>query len=165
MRLYIACLAAYTEGTLHGTWVDPTKTDLSEAIEEVLASSPVPGSEEWAVHDYDGIPSSFAHALGEYPDLEFIDWLAAQSQREEFEAACLYSRPDEIREALEQYIGKFDQVEDYAFELVEEMGFLKILPESMRCYFDYRAYARDLLLSGDIWEVRLEGSSYLFHCI
>jgi Antirestriction protein len=38
--------------------------------------------------------------------------------------------------------------EDYAYEYVEEHGLLNDVPEPLRSYFDYEAYARDLFSSG-----------------
>ncbi|RAN32725.1 hypothetical protein HY11_17410 [Hyphomonas pacifica] len=50
-RVYVACLAAYNNGCLHGRWIDATTPD--EIMVEVcamLADSPLPGAEEWAIH-------------------------------------------------------------------------------------------------------------------
>ena len=59
-RVYAACLAAYNNGKLHGKWIDidddTTTETLQAEIATMLASSPEPGEEEWAFHDYDGIP-------------------------------------------------------------------------------------------------------------
>ncbi len=74
-RFYAACLASYNAGRLYGAWIDlDTDTEtMGEAVQAMLKASPVRGAEEWAVHDYDGVPSS----LGEYPGL---DGLAAAAE-------------------------------------------------------------------------------------
>ena len=55
-RIYVACLAAYNNGILHGCWVDADQSfeDIWQEIRDMLASSPIPGAEEHAIHDYDG---------------------------------------------------------------------------------------------------------------
>ncbi len=53
-KIYIACLAAYNNGYLHGKWIDATQDvdSIYSNIRNVLASSPIPDAEEWAIHDY-----------------------------------------------------------------------------------------------------------------
>lgn len=41
---------------------------------------------------------------------------------------------------------------DYAHDHIDSMGTLDDLPKSLRYYFDYEAFARDLVLGGDITE-------------
>lgn len=55
-RIYVACLAAYNGGTLHGCWIDAAQDveDIWREIRQMLASSPEAGAEEWAIHDYEG---------------------------------------------------------------------------------------------------------------
>jgi antirestriction protein len=68
-RIYVACLASYNSGILHGAWFDAS-TDVDEmqaAINAVIESSPVPDAEEWAFHDYEGLGQ-----LEEYEDLDTI---------------------------------------------------------------------------------------------
>lgn len=54
-KVWVACLAAYNHGVLHGKWVDVDDDEdaLNEAIAEVLRTSPIPNAEEHAFHDYD----------------------------------------------------------------------------------------------------------------
>lgn len=50
-RIYVACLAAYNSGCLHGRWIDATTPDeIWEQVRAMLADSPVPDAEEWAIH-------------------------------------------------------------------------------------------------------------------
>lgn len=46
------------------------------------------------------------------------------------------------------YRGEAASEEDYAYEFVQDTGFLCDVTESLRMYFDYDAYARDLFSSG-----------------
>ena len=50
-RIYVACLAAYNNGCLHGRWIDATTPDeIMDEVRAMLAASPLPGAEEWAIH-------------------------------------------------------------------------------------------------------------------
>lgn len=42
IRIYVADLAAYNNGKLHGIWIDATQAldDIQEQINELLANSP-----------------------------------------------------------------------------------------------------------------------------
>ncbi len=50
---------------------------------------------------------------------------------------------------------------EYADSYLEDTGLLGGMPESLRCYFDADAFARDLVLGGDIAEFRHDGLSYV----
>ncbi|RAN38199.1 antirestriction protein ArdA, partial [Hyphomonas sp. GM-8P] len=50
-RIYVACLAAYNNGCLHGRWIEATTPDdIMGQVRAMLAASPLPGAEEWAIH-------------------------------------------------------------------------------------------------------------------
>jgi hypothetical protein len=50
-RIYVACLAAYNNGCLHGRWIDATTPDeIWAQVRAMLADSPEPDAEEWAIH-------------------------------------------------------------------------------------------------------------------
>ena len=49
-RVYVACLAAYNAGKLHGEWIDMGDADdAHEQALQVLETSPEAGAEEWAI--------------------------------------------------------------------------------------------------------------------
>ncbi|WP_339798097.1 antirestriction protein ArdA, partial [uncultured Hyphomonas sp.] len=50
-RIYVACLAAYNNGRLHGAWIDATTPEeIRAAVRAMLAASPEPDAEEWVIH-------------------------------------------------------------------------------------------------------------------
>ncbi len=55
-RIYVASLSDYNAGRLVGGWLeaDDDLEVLTGTVEALLADSPNPGAEEWAIHDYDG---------------------------------------------------------------------------------------------------------------
>lgn len=50
-RIYVACLAAYNSGMLHGEWIDADQSadELHEGVQRMLKASSQPGAEEWAI--------------------------------------------------------------------------------------------------------------------
>ncbi|HMM48818.1 MAG TPA: antirestriction protein ArdA [Miltoncostaeaceae bacterium] len=55
-RIYVASLGDYNEGRLHGVWIEAAIGDdeLYRRVRTMLAGSPMPGAEEWAIHDFEG---------------------------------------------------------------------------------------------------------------
>lgn len=159
-RMYVACLAAYNNGVLHGEWIDldgKDADDIQAEIDAILAASPVPCAEEWAVHDWDG-PG--LDRFGEHPNLDAVaDYVETMESLDDSEQDAFIAFIDNIGAhddtALERfrdvYIGEYDNVEHYAQEFLDDTGALSGVPESLRYYFDTAAYARDLESSGDIW--------------
>ena len=75
-RIYAACLAAYNNGHLHGRWIDATQDPeaIQAEISEMLGKSPIPLTEEWAIHDYEGFEGATLH---EYSGIEKVAAMAA----------------------------------------------------------------------------------------
>ena len=66
-RVYVACLAAYNGGRLHGAWIDlDDADDAHEQALQMLDTSPEPGAEEWAIHDHEGFGS---YPVGEHESI------------------------------------------------------------------------------------------------
>ena len=65
IRIYVACLAAYNNGHLHGEWIEVTdEASIWEAVQAMLFTSPIEeDAEEWAIHDYEGFEGA---QVGEY---------------------------------------------------------------------------------------------------
>jgi len=65
--------------------------------------------------------------------------------------------PDQLDE-VSLFEGRSDE---YAEEYITDSGLLDDMPENLRYYFDVEAFARDMLLSGDINEVEIMGTTYV----
>ena len=63
----------------------------------------------------------------------------------EYTGECDYDAFDDA------YCGEAESEEDFAYGFVEDHGLLNEVPESLRVYFDYEAYARDLFSSGYVF--------------
>ncbi|HEY8658003.1 MAG TPA: antirestriction protein ArdA [Hanamia sp.] len=118
-RIYVACLAAYNGGHLHGEWIKANQDidSLYEEVKNMLAASPVPDAEEWAVHDFEGFGDV---SISEYTGLETIHELAEFiAEHDELGAAVLGHCGGDIADAQklldECYHGEHDSEEDFAY--------------------------------------------------
>lgn len=146
-RIYVACLAAYNNGHLHGRWInaDQEPEEIHAAIAEMLKASPMPEAEEWSIHDYEGFEGL---QLSEYTGIEQVAALAAFIAEHGELGAKLYAHFGEIdaaREALEDhYAGEFRSVAEFAENVTTET---QTIPDSISYYIDWERMARDLEIS------------------
>ena len=154
MRIYVACLASYNAGTLHGTWIDlagKTADDVQKEISEMLAQSPILRGEEWAIYDFEGFGPL---RISEQQDIAELAELAEAYEEHGEPLLCWADNLGDIPEAIETFEdafqGEYASPEDYAEEWLEGTGGLNGMPEDLRGYFDYEAFARDLRLGGDM---------------
>lgn len=153
-RIYVACVAAYNAGCLHGAWIDVEDEEtVVDAIAAMLTTSPVAGAEEFAIHDYDGFGGV---SIGEYEPIgrvvEIASFLRERGQLGALVLEHLSGSVDEAATALEDgYRGAYESLPDYFQDLTEETV---AIPEPLRLYIDYEAMARDAELSGDIFTLR-----------
>lgn len=161
-QVYIQCLACYNAGRLNGRYIDANQDpdSIREEVAALLEDCSGGSHEEWAVHDYDNMPS----ILGEYPSLEEISEVAELITEHGKLAIRVFEELDILeatREALkDHYLGCFKSVEDYAYEFINDTYELN---EFLGRYFDYRSFARDLELGGDIFTVEFDGDVHVFH--
>ncbi len=75
IKIYVADLAAYDAGFLHGVWIDATLEvdDIQDRVNEMLKASPVSDAEEYAIHDYVGFGG---YSLDESVGFEFAHNIA-----------------------------------------------------------------------------------------
>lgn len=59
---------------------------------------------------------------------------------------------EDWEECKDCFQGEFKNAGDFAEHLCDECGVLNDMPENLKPYFDYDAYGRDLLMSGDFWQ-------------
>lgn len=50
---------------------------------------------------------------------------------------------------------------EYAQNYIDECGLLDDMPENLQHYFDTEAFARDMLLGGDVTEIEIMGTTYI----
>ena len=129
--IYIACLAAYNNSKLHGAWCNltmaATADDIQECIDYVLATSPEPGAEEYAIHDQQLLAGPLTGT--EWPDLDdiesYLDVYNDLSDNEKIAYRVCCNDTGEILSSesfQDMFMGVYPRPEDYAYELAESCG-------------------------------------------
>lgn len=147
MRIYVACLASYNNGILHGCWIDmDQETDtINQAIQTMLAASPIQGAEEYAIHDHEGFEGL---AVSEYMGIGDLVRLAAFVMEHGSLGAKLAEHYggdlDEARTGLdERYFGEYERLSDFVEESCTNAH---DIPEAILPYVDFERMGRD-------WEI------------
>ncbi|MCO8029314.1 antirestriction protein ArdA [Brevundimonas diminuta] len=153
-RIYVACLAAYNNGYLHGAWIDADQAadEIRDGIAAMLARSPVEDAEEYAIHDYEGFEGV---DISEYAGIDRVARMAAFIAEHGTLGAGLLEQfrgdIDQAETALQDcYHGQFASLADYMEELTTESV---TIPEALRYYVDWQAMARDAEMAGDLFTV------------
>ncbi len=157
-RIYVACLAAYNNGKLHGAWIDADQDAdaIREDIAAMLKASPELHAEEWAIHDFEGFGG---YPISEMEEIETVARLAELSGEhgDVFGKLWAHLGGDDIDYAVrvmeDGYGGEWDSLEDYAANYAEDTGALENVPESLQCYIDFAAWGRDMEYGGDVFTI------------
>ncbi|MGJ8628768.1 MAG: antirestriction protein ArdA [Sulfitobacter sp.] len=153
-RIYVACLAAYNNGHLHGAWIDADQDvdAIRDEINAMLKASPIDGAEEHAIHDYEGFGSL---KISEYESIDSICAYAAfiieHGDLGRALLAHFSSMSEAEKAATDHYAGCYDSAEDFAREMTEQT---QDVPEHLAYYIDYDAMAGDMLIN-DIFAIDL----------
>ncbi|MEO1151463.1 MAG: antirestriction protein ArdA [Pseudomonadota bacterium] len=158
-RIYVACLAAYNNGCLHGRWIDANqdKEDILSEIRAMLKASPIPDAEEYAIHEYEGFGDII---IEEYQSIESVAAIAEFIQEHGILGTYVfghYNDLDMAREMMEDhYIGEYETVADFAREITEETT---EIPQNVAFYVDYDLMARDMEVN-DIHAFQIGAGSF-----
>lgn len=154
LRIYVACLAAYNNGYLHGAWIDADQDadKIRDEIATMLAQSPVKNAEEYAIHDHEGFEGV---TIREYASIESVAHMAAFIAEHGALGASLLEQfvgdIDQAKSALQDcYHGQFASLANYMEELTADSV---TIPEALRYYVDWQAMARDAEMSGDLFTI------------
>ena len=162
---FITNLGKYNEGELVGEWVKfPTTADeLKKVFERIgIGSEDDFGNpyEEWFITDYDCYVGGLYDKLGEYANLDELNYLAAKlddmdrSEYNQFLAAMEMGEHTgsiqdliNLTENLDCYdvypdIEDHDDLGRYYIDELEAMQ----VPDHLRNYIDYEAYGRDVAM-------------------
>lgn len=190
-RIYVACLASYNAGTLHGEWIDADQDAdvIHEEIQTILRRSPhpnvmvdcpecencesegcsecggkgqVPSAEEWAIHDYEGFGDI---KLGEGESIERVAEIAELLAEHGLAFAAYVDHVGadfgDEQGFQDAYCGEWDTEVAYAENLFDEC-YAHEIPENLRYYIDYEAFSRDLFMSDNYSVDNPSGGVFVF---
>ena len=174
-RIYVACLASYNSGTLHGRWIDADQgvDHIWEEVRAMLRESrypnvrvdcpgcdgagcencgdvgTVPSAEEWAIHDYEYFGGMTIDESESFDDVAEV----ARLIEEHGPAYAAYAdHQGGVDYAFESdfedhYQGEWDTEEAYAENFIDDCYDLENMMGNLCSYFDYERFARDLFIN------------------
>ena len=153
--VYVGTYGKYASGSLRGVWLDLTTfADYDEFLAVCRYLHRDEADPEFMAQDYTDFPEMF-YTEGFMSEREFdvIQEFAKldDDDKEAFEVyvAAFGSSRDDVSifdNFREAYQGKWDSEKDFTYNLVDEIGYLQGVPDSVASYFDYDAFARDLFI-------------------
>ena len=178
-RIYVACLAAYNNGYLHGAWsmehgawsmehgawIDVTDTNaIYQAIHKMLAESPVEHAEEWAIHAYENFGSLY---LDEHMSIDEVvkiaDFISKYGELGTEILSHFGLEFEQAEKALEDtYYGAYESEIDFATNFFDDC-YAHEIRDNLKFYIDYEAFARDLFLC-DYFSIDVQGVKHIFSC-
>ena len=153
--VYVGTYGKYNSGSLRGVWLDLTTfADYDEFLAVCRYIHRDEVSPEFMAQDFTDFPREF-YTEGFMSEREFdvIQEFAklVDDDKEAFEvyAAAFGSSRDDVSifdNFREAYCGEWDSEKDFTYNLVDELDYLRGVPDSIASYFDYEAFARDLFI-------------------
>ena len=162
---FITNLGKYNEGDLVGEWVKFPTT--AEEMKEVFRRIGIGQKddfgqpyEEWFITDYDCYVDGLYDKLGEYENLDELNYLASKldemSQREyaQFQAGMeLGDHCSSLQEIINltenldcyEIYPDIEDYDDLGRYYIEELDVMQV-PEHLKNYIDYEAYGRDVAI-------------------
>lgn len=150
LKIFISNLKEYNNGKIIGEWVNLP----CEGLEEVLDKISNNGKDELFISDYETDISGLK--VAEYKDILQLNEIAEEIDNFDDEEVIIFQAyldqyANDIEQALEEVRqGNYtiyencDNMEDVAYQAVNESGLLDGVPEQVKMYFDYEAYGRDM---------------------
>jgi antirestriction protein len=157
--IYVACLASYNNGVLHGVHIDLEEgieeSDVWDRIKAMLAESKEPDAEEWAIHDFEGFHPIrlgesewigrvlvWAEGIREGGDA-YKHWVVDVLGRDYGQDPSVYSL-DNFRDA---FIGEYDSLAAYGqedFESAHSMDDVEKAVGNIIHFVDWEEYGEHI---------------------
>ncbi len=162
---FITNLGKYNEGDLVGEWVKfpTTAEEMKKVFERIgIGQKDDFGQpyEEWFITDYDCYVDGLYDKLGEYENLDELNYLASkldemsQSEYAQFQAGMeLGDHCGSLQEIINltenldcyEIYPDIDDYDDLGRYYIEELDVMQV-PEHLKNYIDYEAYGRDVAI-------------------
>ena len=168
LQIYLTDLQAYNEGHLVGKWINLPLTgfELSQAISEVLTEgesiSGTDNHEEYFITDYEWSDLDF-YPIDEYEniyelnsDMELLSSLESDKLKSVaflLNEGITVDLKDAIERSEDVIVHQDQNLEDVAYELLEECYGVHNLEPIIANHIDYKGVARELEYDGTYWEI------------
>lgn len=157
LKIFISNLKEYNNGKIIGEWVSLPCEDIEEVLEKISNS----GKDELFISDYETDINGLK--VAEYEDSLQLNEIAEEIEEmreDELIALQAYLEEYNMEQALEEVRqGNYriyyncDNMEDVAYQVVNDCGLLDGVPEEVKIYFDYEAYGRDMEINGTFIQI------------
>ena len=149
-RIYVSTYAKYNDGSLEGEWVDLTDFDTYEDFVDYCSELHKDENDpEFMVQDFENFPKKWYHESGLPTEDEFNKineyYLMSDIEKSAYETFIDYTDNEDIDDFHEAYQGQFESASDFAYDLVDSLGWDGIGSDNIDMYFDYDAFGRDLM--------------------
>lgn len=149
-RIYVGTYAKYNDGSIDGKWIDISEYNTYEefvnACRELHKDEKDP---EFMVQDYENFPEKWYHEGGLPSEEEFNKindyYMMDDDRKAAYEAYVNYTGDDDLEHFQEAYQGKFSSAEDFAYDVVDGIGWDGVGENNLEMYFDYDSFGRDLM--------------------
>ena len=150
-RIYVGTYAKYNDGSIDGEWIDLSRFDTyDEFVDYCRELHKDEKDPEFMVQDYENFPRKWYHESGLPTESEFDKineyYLMDDSDKDAYEAYVNYTDNDDIDDFHEAYQGQFNSASDFAYDLVDSLGWDGIGSNAIDMYFDYDAFGRDIMM-------------------
>jgi antirestriction protein len=162
---FVTNLGKYNEGELVGEWVKfPTTVDEMKAVFDRIGIGQKDDFgcpyEEWFITDYDCYVDGLYDKLGEYVNLDELNYLASKldnMDKYEYNQFCAAMEMGDHTGSLQDIINLTENLdcydvypdiedhEDLGRYYIEELDAMQV-PEHLKDYIDYEAYGRDIAI-------------------
>lgn len=162
---FVTNLGKYNEGELVGEWVKfPTTADEIKAVFDRIGIGQKDDFgcpyEEWFITDYDCYVDGLYDKLGEYANLDELNYLASKldnMDKYEYNQFCAAMEVGDHTGSLQDIINLTENLdcydvypniedhEDLGRYYIEELDMMQV-PEHLKDYIDYEAYGRDIAI-------------------
>lgn len=159
LKIYVTNLSKYNEGVLVGEWVSLP----CEGLEEVLDKISNNGNGELFISDYETDISNLK--ISEYDDILQLNEIAEEIDNLSDEEVIIFQAYleqytndlqqalDAVRQGNYRIYYDCDNMEDVAYQVVNDCGLFDGVPEALKEYFDYEAYGRDMDIEGTFIQI------------
>lgn len=160
--IYVGTYAKYNNGSIEGAWIELDGHDKETFYAACRALHKDEADPELMFQDYQNFPREY---YGESCLSDGLwEWLELDDDEKELLSVYISHVEDRAsyEQAREAFAGKYDSPEAWAEQLLDDTGSLASVPEELRHYIDFEAYARDAGYNGMIF-IQHDGEVWVFN--